>query len=145
MAYYSGPPTTPTDLSVECPDVAVVVWRPGFDGGSEQTFVIEYSSNQSLWQTHRPKLAADSLKEDYLRTFVNDISPNTLYFFRIKAHNAFGEAVSESDVNCTRQSKKYQFICLDDTCYIPLFLRLYEHLFINIPQCYVYRKYSFGA
>ena len=106
MAFYSGPPTTPTDLSVECPDAAVVAWKPGFDGGSEQTFVIEYSSNQSSWQTHRPKLAAASLNEDYLRTFVNDISSNTLYFFRIKAHNAFGEAVSESDVNCTRQSKK---------------------------------------
>nr|XP_022320238.1 hemicentin-1-like isoform X2 [Crassostrea virginica] len=100
-----GPPTAPTDLSVKCPDVAVVVWRPGFDGGSKQTFVLEYSSNQSSWQIHRPKLAA-AFNEDYsyLRTFVDDISPNTLYFFRVKAHNAFGEAVSESDVNCTRQN-----------------------------------------
>lgn len=99
-----GPPQRPTDLNVDCPHSAIILWRPGFDGGATQDFMIEYSDNSSYWLTHHPQSVV-SVDNKFMSAQIHDIRPNTPYSFRIRAKNSFGVAASDTTVNCTRQSK----------------------------------------
>lgn len=101
---FIGPPQSPTDLNVDCPRSAIISWRPGFDGGATQDFVIEYSDNSSYWLTHHPQSVV-SVDNNFMSAQIHDIRPNTPYSFRIRAKNSFGVAASDTTVNCTWQSK----------------------------------------
>lgn len=100
-----GPPQRPTGLVVDCPHSAIISWRPGFDGGTTQNFIIEYSDNSSFWQTHRSESVVP-IDETFMSARIKDIQPNVPYSFRIRANNIFGVAESDTTVNCTRQSKE---------------------------------------
>lgn len=100
-----GPPQRPTDLNVDCPHSAIISWRPGFDGGTTQNFIIKYSDNSSFWQTHRSESVVP-IDETFMSARIKDIQPNVPYSFRIRANNSFGVAESDTTVNCTRQSKE---------------------------------------
>lgn len=100
-----GPPQRPTDLNVDCPHSAIISWRPGFDGGTTQNFIIKYSDNSSFWQTHRSESVVP-IDETFMSARIKDIQPNVPYSFLIRANNSFGVAESDTTVNCTRQSKE---------------------------------------
>lgn len=102
---FIGPPQRPTDLNVDCPGSAIISWKPGFDGGAGQDFIIEYSDNSSNWQSHRSQSIVP-VDNTFMSAQINDIQPNTRYSFRIRAENSFGFAESDTAVNCTRQSKE---------------------------------------
>uniref|UniRef100_A0A8W8KXQ9 Uncharacterized protein n=1 Tax=Magallana gigas TaxID=29159 RepID=A0A8W8KXQ9_MAGGI len=95
-----SPPHSPIDLNVDCPRSAIISWRPGFDGGATQNFVIEYSDNSSYWLTHHPQSVV-SVDNNFMSAQIHDIRPNTPYSFRIRAKNSFGVAASDTTVNCT--------------------------------------------
>uniref|UniRef100_A0A8W8KVV4 Uncharacterized protein n=1 Tax=Magallana gigas TaxID=29159 RepID=A0A8W8KVV4_MAGGI len=100
-----SPPQSPTDLNVDCPHSAIISWRPGFDGGATQDFMIEYSDNSSYWLTHHPKSVV-SVYNNFMSAQIHDIRPNTPYSFRIRAKNSFGVAASDTTVNCTWQNNE---------------------------------------
>lgn len=102
---FIGPPQGPTDLTVDCPGSAILSWKPGFDGGTTQNFILEYSRNSSDWQIHRLQLIAPE-DINFMSAQIYDIRPNIPYSFRIRANNSFGVAESNTTVNCTRQSKE---------------------------------------
>nr|XP_034303515.1 hemicentin-2-like [Crassostrea gigas] len=101
--HIQGAPQRPTDLVVDCPHSAIISWRPGFDGGTTQNFIIEYSDNSSFWQTHRSESVVP-IDETFMSARIKDIQPNVPYSFRIWANNSFGVAESDTTVNCTRQN-----------------------------------------
>eukprot|EP00105_Crassostrea_gigas_P045203 XP_019929351.1 PREDICTED: uncharacterized protein LOC105344511 [Crassostrea gigas] len=103
--HIQGPPQSPTDLNVDCPRSAIISWRPGFDGGATQNFVIEYSDNSSYWLTHHPQSVV-SVDNNFMSAQIHDIRPNTPYSFRIRAKNSFGVAASDTTVNCTWQNNE---------------------------------------
>ncbi|XP_048775018.2 hemicentin-1-like isoform X2 [Ostrea edulis] len=99
-----GPPQPPTELTVDCSNTALIQWKPGFDGGSDQRFFIEYTTNvSSAWLSHNihPVTADDA---SYLSTEINFLQPYVPYFFRIVTENRFGSRRSEKTVSCTMQS-----------------------------------------
>ena len=55
--YVEGPPQTPTNLTiVSFTDTSIVVeWIPGYDGGHEQTFNIQYRivNESKIWFTQK--------------------------------------------------------------------------------------------
>eukprot|EP00105_Crassostrea_gigas_P045799 XP_019929947.1 PREDICTED: hemicentin-1 [Crassostrea gigas] len=101
--HIQGPPQRPTDLNVDCPHSAIISWRPGFDGGTTQNFIIEYSDNSSFWQIY-PSESIVPKDNNFMSAQINDIQRNIPYSFRILANNSFGVAESDTTVNCTRQN-----------------------------------------
>ncbi|XP_056012164.1 hemicentin-1-like [Ostrea edulis] len=98
-----GPPHPPTELTVNCSNTVLIQWKPGFDGGSDQRFVIEYTTNvSSSWLSHNPHpVTSDNV--GHLSAYIHFLQPYVPYFFRIVAENRFGSRRSGSTAKCTIQ------------------------------------------
>ncbi|XP_056012191.1 B-cell receptor CD22-like isoform X2 [Ostrea edulis] len=98
-----GPPHPPTELTVNCSNTVLIQWKAGFDGGSDQRFVIEYTTNvSSSFLSHNPHpVTSDNV--GHLSAYIHFLQPYVPYFFRIVAENRFGSRRSGSTVKCTIQ------------------------------------------
>ncbi|XP_061170084.1 sialoadhesin-like [Saccostrea echinata] len=99
-----GPPHSPTELSLDCLSTAFLEWKPGFDGGMDQSFLVEYTTNISSPWLPQPLLSITSKDNDRLSTYVTLMNPNARYFFRVVSENVFGKVISNTIVNCTVQA-----------------------------------------
>ncbi|XP_056009288.1 carcinoembryonic antigen-related cell adhesion molecule 5-like [Ostrea edulis] len=99
-----GVPQPPTELTVDCSNTALIQWKSGFDGGSDQRFVIEYTTNvSSSWLFYNPH-PVTSDNASYVFTEINFLQPYVPYFFGIVAKNRFGNRSSDTIANCTVQN-----------------------------------------
>mgnify|MGYP000113759434 CR=1 FL=1 len=74
-------------------------WKPGFNGGLPQTFIIQYRTDGDVWTniTAIPDNQA-AMEMDYTLT---QLSPGTMYTAQIIAYNDIGESGKTSVVNFT--------------------------------------------
>ncbi|XP_062569808.1 hemicentin-1-like [Saccostrea cucullata] len=99
-----GLPQPSTDLTLDCLSAAFLEWKPGFDGGTDQSFLIEYTTNISSPWLPQPLLSIASKDNDRMSTYVTLMNPNDRYFFRVISENVFGRVISDKIVNCTVQA-----------------------------------------
>ncbi|XP_046550435.1 titin-like [Haliotis rubra] len=87
-----GPPSTPTNVSVspEGPFTLHVSWKEEFNGGANQTFTVEYSTDKKDWKTAGSHTETGS--GNYMTSPINDLNSDTLYYVRIVARNKFGNS-----------------------------------------------------
>ncbi|KAJ8307736.1 hypothetical protein KUTeg_014707 [Tegillarca granosa] len=90
-------PAPPLFVSSEClKDLTVnVSWMPGFNGGSEQTFVIQYrqsSENNFMIWTNKLQDQTINITEN-----VKGLTNGVEYAFRVVAVNNYGETPSDED------------------------------------------------
>lgn len=64
-------------------------WFPGFHGGAEQTFHIEYKTNTSEWRVAKLIFAGLSTKKHFNAT-IRGLQSGTTYTFRIYSRNEYG-------------------------------------------------------
>jgi hypothetical protein len=88
--YFAGPPQTPTNFAlVSSTDTSIVVeWIPGYNGGPEQTFRIQYRiiNESKMWITQE---IPEYNKQTYI---LSDLQGDTWYELRMFAENKFDKS-----------------------------------------------------
>ncbi|CAC5372896.1 unnamed protein product [Mytilus coruscus] len=68
----------------------LVSWFPGYNGGLQQSFFVEYQSeDDKIWRRSRP---VPGYMQSEITTVLYDINPNTRYFVRVLSKNEIGES-----------------------------------------------------
>ena len=103
-------PTVPVVVNVVCKITsAVVLWKPEFNGGSNQEFYVQHwIISQSSHPMLSPSIPDPGVTAD-LQYTVNSLVPETLYIFQIITRNYYGEAFTKS-VNCTTNHSMYDVV-----------------------------------
>ena len=89
-----GAPEPPVILNEPYQVTAVSVnltWRSGFNGGSTQTFHVQYKKNEDADFISDGQVFQDPGYHATVRGFISNLSDQTDYEFRIKAQNQFDE------------------------------------------------------
>jgi hypothetical protein len=88
---------------------AVVLWKPEFNGGSNQEFYVQHwRISQSSHSMLSPSIPDPGVAAD-LQYTVNNLVPETMYIFQIITRNDYGNAFSKS-VNCTTDHSMYDVV-----------------------------------
>nr|XP_002122747.1 nephrin [Ciona intestinalis] len=89
-----GVPDTPTELRItnHTFDAITVAWRPAFDGGKKQSFVLQYKKSQqsSGEQKERTTWQQAVIPGGITSHSMLGLEPKTSYLVRIHANNSFG-------------------------------------------------------
>ena len=90
-------PDVPTNVRVKTKGItetsAVVQWTPGFNGGLDQTFIIQYSIGTDRTDGHWTEVHGGETMDNT----IENLSPNTVYTVRVYANNTIGMSdISES-------------------------------------------------
>jgi hypothetical protein len=103
-------PTVPIVVYVVCKITsAVVLWKPEFNGGSNQEFYVQHwRISQSSHLMFSPSIPDPGVAAD-LQYTVNNLVPETLYIFQIITRNDYGNAFTKS-VNCTTVHSMYDVV-----------------------------------
>ncbi|KAK3759305.1 hypothetical protein RRG08_021251 [Elysia crispata] len=85
-----GPPYKPGRLTAVpvSPGVVELTWSPGFNGGDDQQFVIEFQKSGSGEWRRIDKPVMD--KERMVQANITDLHPLTEYTFRLRGLNSYG-------------------------------------------------------
>ena len=86
---YSGSPEAPTNITVKRAslDTVVVSWVPGFNGGADCKFTVQFKeSGTSAWTSAAVKINATSTE------LINNEGWDGLFVFRVTAVNQFGSS-----------------------------------------------------
>ena len=86
-----GKPDPPIILQADVKATAISIsvhWRPGFDGGSPQTFTIQYNGNGRTWTINM--IASHNPYQVITERVTEGIQPDTSYTFTTWAANVYG-------------------------------------------------------
>ncbi|VDI05334.1 Hypothetical predicted protein, partial [Mytilus galloprovincialis] len=82
-------PESPQFVSVTPYLVSGVVWDPGFDGGYQQTFFVEYrQESENTWKRSGP--VVDDNRQVRFSKILNSLNPKTRYQVRVLSKNEIG-------------------------------------------------------
>lgn len=99
-----GPPEPPINILVACEITSMIVsWRPGFDGGSQQSFRVIWLNIKTLkteYSSEIMELNQDSTKQYIVKSLTSDTS----YIIYVEATNKHGIVRSSDNDNCTTGS-----------------------------------------
>ncbi|OPL33168.1 hypothetical protein AM593_03403, partial [Mytilus galloprovincialis] len=99
-----GPPEPPINILVACEITSMIVsWRPGFDGGSQQSFRVIWLNIKTLkteYSSEIMELNQDSTKQYIVKFLTSDTS----YIIYVEATNKHGIVRSSDNDNCTTGS-----------------------------------------
>ena len=100
-----GPPQPPVDVKADCaePEQATLSWRPQFQGGSSQQFVVQTKSNGS-WIRLEQNIS-DNRQGGQISYVVDKLETNRQYEFRIGSVNEDAIEVFSVTTNCTVTGK----------------------------------------
>ena len=103
-------PIVPVVVNVVCKITsAVVLWKPEFNGGSNQEFYVQHwRISQSSHPMLSPSIPDPGVPAD-LQYTVNNLVPETLYTFQIIIRHNYGNAFTKS-VNCTTDHSMYDVV-----------------------------------
>ena len=103
-------PTVPVVVYVVCKITsAVVLWKPEFNGGSNQEFYVQHwRISQSSHPMLSPSIPDPGVPAD-LQYTVNNLVPETLHTFQIIIRHNYGNAFTKS-VNCTTDQSMYDVV-----------------------------------
>lgn len=84
MICYKGPPEQPTDILVTCEMTSIIVsWRPGSNGGFEQTFKVEWL-NTEIQRIDYSLNIKDSGQKRIQQYVVKSLYPDTMYVIHVE-------------------------------------------------------------
>ena len=114
-----GSPGTPLKLAAEnITDTSMVlVWSPGFDGGSSQKYFVQVKETKTGHEKYKLKKTKD-IKETF--TVINGLEPNMMYTIRVKCRNRHGTSDFSKEIQVPTQRKEplpnfyYLYISLHD-------------------------------
>ncbi|CAG2238576.1 unnamed protein product [Mytilus edulis] len=96
-----GPPEKPTYILVTCEITSMIVsWRPGSNGGFEQTFKVAWLNTITQRTDYSPEIK-DSGQELIQQYIVRSLYPETMYVIHVEATNKHGIVISTKNANCT--------------------------------------------
>ena len=72
-----------------------VVWSSGFDGGSTQTFIVQYQKDGDEDYISDGQTVSDPGYQRESQRFISNLTERTKYQFRIRADNQFGISYSQ--------------------------------------------------
>lgn len=97
-------PDPPTDLLAVCEKSPIVVlWKPGFNGGSPQWFTViweDLKTNTSIVKSFIP----DSDNGQYVNVTTSLLSDGATYIIHVEASNKYGRVKTTMHAFCTTQS-----------------------------------------
>ncbi|XP_039253785.2 nephrin-like [Styela clava] len=104
-----GPPDAPSNLhSFNTSHSSVyLIWKPGFDGGVQQKFVVQYKEIQH----GKPDTGYQKLVAETNEVLVEGLKANKRYTFQVFAKNSYGESdpcqsiVLQTAISSTRESR----------------------------------------
>lgn len=84
-----GIPEAPTEFTVigAAETELLLSWLPGFHGGDNQTFILEYKTYNSDWSKN---LIEGDLTQEVMNATISHLEPATNYTLRISARNSLG-------------------------------------------------------
>ncbi|XP_041346803.1 Down syndrome cell adhesion molecule-like protein 1 homolog [Gigantopelta aegis] len=90
--YVAGPPNIPSDLTVwsSDPHSVLVAWIGGFNGGSEQTFVVQYRADRTSQWTNLTNVIPENGVNTIQKAGIPNLQPKTRYLVRVLAYNRYG-------------------------------------------------------
>ena len=82
-------------------------WVVGLNGGSEQTFVIEFTELESSVENYIETEHVDPVTDSVIKSIIYGLNPNTKYRAKVKSKNHFNGAseASSMDVFFTTRGK----------------------------------------
>ena len=90
--FLSGPPEPPVNFRVLPKSSSIgFTWIPGFHGGADQTFHIEYRSEGQDWK-EGARLFGGKVSNQQLQIEVDGLAADSPYLFRIYASNEYGQS-----------------------------------------------------
>ena len=100
MIRFVGPPEVPKKFA-RLPDSETIssigfTWFPGFHGGADQIFHIEYKSEGHEWK-EGARLFGGKVLNQQLQTKVDGLASGSSYVFRIYASNEYGNSIEKSN------------------------------------------------
>lgn len=70
-------------------------WLPGFHGGDNQTFILEYKSYNSDWSKH---IIEGDLTQEVVNATISHLEPATNYTLKITARNSYGMSEGKNSI-----------------------------------------------
>ena len=107
--YLSGPPEAPREVTIIslAAESVLISWVVGLNGGSQQTFVIEFTELQSSIGNYIKTQHVDPVTDSVIESKISGLNPNTNYQAMVKSKNHFngGSETSSMDVFFTTRGK----------------------------------------
>ncbi|CAC5377909.1 HMCN [Mytilus coruscus] len=95
-----GKPTAPVNINIICNEKSVhILWVSRFNGGSKQTFFVEYWESQMARNRIKSAPVIDFGESETINYVANGLLPATNYSFQILASNVHGISISDT-VEC---------------------------------------------
>ena len=105
----SGPPEAPRNVTIIAlaAESVVVSWVVGLNGGSEQTFVIEFTELESSVENYIATEHVDLETDSVRASIIYGLNPKTKYQAKVRSKNLFngGSETSSMDVFFTTRGK----------------------------------------
>ncbi|XP_041379190.1 nephrin-like [Gigantopelta aegis] len=90
--YVAGSPNIPSDLTVwsSDPHSVSVAWIGGFNGGSGQSFVVQYRADRTSQWTNLTDVIPEKGVNTIQKAVIPNLQPKTRYLVRVLAYNIYG-------------------------------------------------------
>ncbi|XP_041379815.1 nephrin-like, partial [Gigantopelta aegis] len=87
----AGPPDVPPDVTAwgNGPHSITVAWVEEFNGGSSQTFTVQYRADTSQW-TNLTGVIPEKGRNTIQKAFIPNLQPKRRYLMRVLAYNKYG-------------------------------------------------------
>ncbi|XP_041372805.1 synaptogenesis protein syg-2-like [Gigantopelta aegis] len=99
----AGPPNIPSDVAAWSSDSnsISVAWIEAFNGGSEQTFIVQYREDTTLRWKNLTEVIPENGRGTIQKAVISDLQSNTRYLVRVLAYNKYGykDFTKEQDVS----------------------------------------------
>ncbi|XP_041379189.1 contactin-3-like [Gigantopelta aegis] len=88
----AGPPNIPPELKVwsSDPHSMLVVWLEGFNGGSEQMFIVQYRADTTPQWKNLTEVIPGKGANTIQKAVIPNLQSNTRYIVRVLAYNEYG-------------------------------------------------------
>ncbi|XP_041378789.1 uncharacterized protein LOC121391117, partial [Gigantopelta aegis] len=88
----AGPPNIPSDVAAWSSDSnsISVAWIEAFNGGSEQTFIVQYREDTTLWWRNLTEIILENGRGTIQKAVISDLQSNMRYLVRVLAYNRYG-------------------------------------------------------
>ena len=83
-----------------------VSWARGFHGGYEQTFVIQYSTDNIVWEDGATKNGGLSRSTERINATIEGLDAATHYYIRMYSHSIKGSSDYTEIMNVTTLGSK---------------------------------------
>lgn len=106
LFYITAHPNKPTDIrffNEKSPNY--LEWKAGHDGGSKQTFVVQYRKTTDGYLKY---VAVESSNQTIQSCFLENLEPNTEYKLSIYAFNKFGNSSFTKELTILTAGKTYK-------------------------------------